>query len=442
MIFSRANFRRISTLKQIMEAKIAESRQRLTKLKKDHGNVPIDQVTIDQVVRGMRGMKALLTETSRLDPFKGITFRGLSIPECQQRLHGKYREPMPESMYWLLLTGEVPTFDQVEELRGELAKRSQIPAHTLDLLNSLPKHMHPMTQLSMGVLSLGAESEFMKAYDAGVKKSEYWISTLEDSLSLVAKLPGMAAIIYNNVYKDGKTCDPSIKYDLSENFGRMLGFSDNNFFELMRLYLTIHCDHEGGNVSSHTTHLVGSALSDVYKAYSAGLNGLAGPLHGLANQECLKWLLELWKVVGDNAEEDSIAVYVKETLKNGKVVPGYGHAVLRVTDPRFLVQMEFAKKSIDDCPLCKIVALCYKVIPRVLKEHGKAQNPYPNVDAHSGALLYYYGLREFEFYTVLFGVSRALGCTASTIWDRALMLPIERPASMTMEGLEEFAAKE
>lgn len=439
---SRLVQRSLTTLKRVMETKIVESRQRLTKLRKEHGNVPIDQVTIDQLVRGMRGMKALVTETSKLDPFKGITFRGLSIPECQSRLHGKYREPMPESMYWLLLTGDVPTFDQVEELRSDLAARASLPQHTIDLLNTLPKTLHPMAQLSIGVLSLGADSEYMKAYDAGAKKSEYWVSTLEDSLNLVARLPAIAATIYNNVYKDSITHAPDPNLDLSENFGRMLGYTDNNFFELMRLYLTIHCDHEGGNVSSHSTHLVGSALSDVYKSFSAGLNGLAGPLHGLANQECLKWLMDMWKVVGDDATEQGIEVYVKEYLKSGQVVPGYGHAVLRVTDPRFLVQMEFAKKSINDCPLCKIVATCYKVVPRVLKEHGKAQNPYPNVDAHSGALLYYYGLREFEYYTVLFGVSRALGCSASLVWDRALMLPIERPASLTLENLEEFAAKE
>ena len=264
---------------------------------------------------------------------------------------------------------------------------------------------------------------------------------LDYCIDLVAKIPTIAAIIYRNVYKDGKLEDPCENADLSENYSRMLGWDDYNFFEMMRLNLTIHCDHEGGNVSTHSTHLVGSALADAYKSYSAGLNGLAGPLHGLANQECLRWLQELQEIVGDDPTENSVEVYVRETLKKGKVIPGYGHAVLRNTDPRFIVQLEFANKVIEDSPLCKLVEICYRVVPKVLKELGKVQNPYPNVDAHSGAILYYYGMKEFDFFTVNFGVSRAIGCAANLVWDRALLLPIERPASLTLENLEELGNK-
>lgn len=220
-----------------------------------------------------------------------------------------------------------------------------------------------------------------------------------------------------------------------------MGYTDENFIELMRLYLTIHSDHEGGNVSAHTTHLVGSALSDPYLAYAAGLNGLAGPLHGLANQEVLRWIIKMRAEIGLGASDEKVKEYIWDTLKAGQVlisfsfspnpvffqvVPGYGHAVLRKTDPRYACQREFALKHLPDDPTFHLVSQIYTLAPDILLEHGKTKNPWPNVDAHSGVLLQYYGFKEQEFYTVLFGVSRAIGALSGLIWDRALMLPLER----------------
>jgi len=209
---------------------------------------------------------------------------------------------------------------------------------------------------------------------------------------------------------------------------------------LMRLYLTIHADHEGGNVSAHTTHLVGSALSDPYLAFSAAMNGLAGPLHGLANQEVIRWILDLRAEIGNNPSKEQIAEYIQNTLKAGKVVPGYGHAVLRKTDPRFLAQQDFAKTYMPEDELVNIVWNIYEVAPPILENTGKIKNPWPNVDAHSGALLLHYGMNEYDFYTVLFGVSRALGVMASLLWDRVLGSPIERPKSVTYEWLKTAVA--
>jgi citrate synthase len=205
----------------------------------------------------------------------------------------------------------------------------------------------------------------------------------------------------------------------------------------MRLYLVIHADHEGGNVSAHATHLVGSALSDPYLSLSAGMNGLAGPLHGLANQECLRFLLDIKDKYGNDWTEQKIKDFVAETLKSGKVVPGYGHAVLRETDPRFICQLQFADKYIKNDNLIDLVKACYKVIPEALAATGKVSNPFPNVDAGSGSLLMHYGFKQFDYYTVLFGVSRTFGVMAAQVWSRALNLPIERPNSTTVEHLME-----
>ena len=153
--------------------------------------------------------------------------------------------------------------------------------------------------------------------------------------------------MYRRKYKNNEHIHPDGLLDWAGNLAHMLGYDDPGFMELMRLYMTIHADHEGGNVSAHTTHLVGSALSDPYLSYAAGMNGLAGPLHGLANQEVIKWIFEMREALKtEKPTREQIAAYVKETLSNGKVVPGYGHAVLRKTDPRFTAQMEFGKKQI------------------------------------------------------------------------------------------------
>merc|ERR1719472_555733 len=237
--------------------------------------------------------------------------------------------------------------------------------------------------------------EFSKAYSEGVHKSKYWDATFEDSMDMIAKLPVVAATIYNNLYREGTApCPIDPSKDWSHNFTEMVGYKDPMFTELMRLYLTIHSDHEGGNVSAHATHLVGSALSDPYLSFCAGMCGLAGPLHGLANQEVLIFLEKVVKSVGLDSTDDQMKDFVWSLLKSGQVVPGYGHAVLRKTDPRYTCQREFALKHLPDDKLFKLVSQLYMLVPPILLETGKVKNPWPNVDAHSGVLLQYYGMKE------------------------------------------------
>ncbi|KXZ47458.1 hypothetical protein GPECTOR_35g896 [Gonium pectorale] len=362
---------------------------------------------------GMRGIPGMLWETSLLDPEEGIRFRGLSIPELQ-----------------------VPTKEQADAVTEELRQRSHVSTNMLKVLNALPEDAHPMTQLSVGVMALQTGSHFAAAYRRGARKDLHWESVYEDSMDLVAKLPRLAAMIYRRTYKGGEQIQPNTNLDWAANLAYMMGYEAPDCWEMMRMYLTIHSDHEGGNVSAHTTHLVGSALSDPYLSYAAGMNGLAGPLHGLANQEVLLWVKNLIAKLGPRPDKEAVRKYVQDTLASGKVVPGYGHAVLRKTDPRYTCQREFAQKYMPDYPLFKLVSDIYEVAPDVLLKTGKIKNPWPNVDAHSGVLLQYYGISEENFYTVLFGVSRALGVLSQGIWSRALGLPIERPKSFTMEVLE------
>ncbi|CCH44179.1 citrate synthase [Wickerhamomyces ciferrii] len=424
------------TLKQRFAELIPEKVDQIKQLKKDYGSTVIGELTLDQAYGGMRGIKGLVWEGSVLDPVEGIRFRGRTIPDIQKELPKAEggSEPLPEALFWLLLTGEVPTESQVKTLSAELAARSQLPKHVEELIDRSPSHLHPMAQFSIAVTALESESQFAKAYASGVSKKDYWNYTYEDSIELLAKLPNIAARIYQNVFKDGKV--PSINKDLDygANLANLLGYGSNQeFVELIRLYLTIHSDHEGGNVSAHTTHLVGSALSSPFLSLAAGLNGLAGPLHGRANQEVLEWLFKLKDDVKGDFSKESIEKYLWDTLNAGRVVPGYGHAVLRKTDPRYTAQREFALKHLPDFDLFKLVSTIYEVAPEVLSKHGKTKNPWPNVDSHSGVLLQYYGLTEESFYTVLFGVSRAFGVLPQLIIDRAVGAPIERPKSFSTE---------
>ncbi|KAJ3734192.1 citrate synthase-like protein [Lentinula guzmanii] len=432
-----------SALKERLAQLIPQQLERVKAVRAEHGAKSFGEVKVDQLYGGMRGLPALIWDGSVLDADEGIRFRGKTIPECQELLPKAPggSEPLPEGLFWLLLTGEVPTQEQVAELSKDWAARAAIPSFVEELLDRCPPTLHPMSQFSLAVTALNHDSAFAKAYQDGISKKEYWGPTFEDSMDLIAKLPNIAGRIYRNVFGQGKlpAIDPSKDY--SHNLATLLGFGDNEgFVELMRLYITIHSDHEGGNVSAHTGKLVGSALSDPFLAFGASLNGLAGPLHGLANQEVLLWLRKMQNKIGENASDEAVKEYVWSTLKGGQVVPGYGHAVLRKTDPRYTAQREFALKHLPDDPMFKLVGQIYNLVPGILLEAGKAKNPWPNVDAHSGVLLTYYGLTQMQFYTVLFGVSRAFGVAAQLIWDRALGAPLERPKSYSTAAIEKIFA--
>jgi citrate synthase len=410
---------------------------------KEHGDKKLGEYTVAQVYQGMKSMIGLVTETSKLDPEEGIRFRGYTIPELRQKLPKAPggTEPLPEGIFYLMLVGELPTQEEVLSLGNHWARRAIVPKHVFDVLDELPAATHPMTMFSIAVMAMQTESLFAAAYRKGISKKDYWDYVYEDSMNLIARLPRVAAYIYRKKYKNNIHIEPDPKLDWAANLAHMMGYEDMDVRRLMRMYMTIHADHEGGNVSAHSTHLVGSALSDPYLAFAAGMNGLAGPLHGLANQEVIMWIMHMREELGGGLPtKEQIAAFIKKTLEDGKVVPGYGHAVLRKTDPRFTAQQDFYNRYIkgagkkDD--VCEIVQMVYEVAPPILEETGKIKNPWPNVDAHSGALLMHFGITEFDFYTVLFGVSRSLGVLASLVWDRALGSPIERPGSVTTEGIK------
>jgi len=431
----------MSNLKEKLAEKIEAHRPRTVRLLKEYGDVKVGDVTIKQVIGGMRGVKCLTTDISYLDPYEGIRFRGYTIPEVLEKLPKVPGGEMPyvEGFFYLLLTGDIPTEDEVNAVAEEFNKRKKVPEYVFDMLRALPADSHPMAMFSAAIVSMQRESEFVKEYNAGINKFDMWKPAYEDALNLLAKLPEIAAFIYRHKYKGGDIIAPDPNLDMGGNFAHMMGI-DKPYDDVARLYFLLHSDHESGNVSAHTGHLVASALSDMYYSLSAMINGLAGPLHGLANQEVLRWIQGVMdKMGGKVPTKEEMTKFVWDTLNSGQVIPGYGHAVLRKTDPRYQAQREFCLKHLPDDPIFAYVNVLYEVVPDILQEHGHAKNPWPNVDAQSGVIQWHYGLKEYDFYTVLFGVGRALGVAANIVWDRALGYPIERPKSLTTPMLEEIA---
>lgn len=417
------------TLKETMAGLIPKLRDERGELMKEHGSHKISEVSVAQAFGGMRGVKGMVCDTSVVEPDKGLIIRGYPIMKLTSKL--------PEEIFWLLITGKLPKADELKLFQKELKAAGEVPAYVWKVLRAMPKTSHPMVMLDAAILAMENESAFRARYSAGMHKTEYWEPTLEDAIRLMGTVHTIAAGVYRIRYKKGALVEPSKKLDWAADYVKMLGLppKKGDTARMMRLYLTLHCDHEGGNVSANTCHTVGSALSDPFYAVSAGLNGLAGPLHGLANQECLNWVLETMKRFGGSPTDDDIRDYAWETLRGGKVIPGYGHAVLRVTDPRFTAFNAFGHKYMKHDPVFQTVDRVFKIVPEVLKEHGKAKNPWPNVDAGSGALLYYYGLKEFEYYTVLFSVSRCMGMLSQLVLNRALGTAITRPKSVSTKWL-------
>ncbi len=409
-------------------------REKRTTLLKEKSEVQIASVTVEQVIGGMRGIPSVLCDTSSVSADEGLRIRNIPIMELT--------EWQPEEIFFLLATGAKPSDEEKQLLKHLFASRSELPSYVVDVLKSMHADSHPMAMLSAGLLAMEHESVFRQAYDSGASKDQLWQATLEDSVNLLSRITTLAATIYRLKFHGGQLIAPDPNADWATNYATMLGVSnDPAWHDLVRLYLVLHSDHEGGNVSALTGLTVGSALSDVYYAVSAGLSGLAGPLHGLANQEVLAFIREVVEHFKGVPDDATLTQYCWDRLNSGRVIPGYGHGVLRCTDPRFTAFHDFADKHDMTSDSILLVKKFFQIVPGVLTEHGKAKSPYPNVDSISGSLLYDLGMKEFSFYTVMFGVSRAMGICSQILVHRMLGSAITRPKSVTLDQLVSMANK-
>lgn len=421
----------MAELLERLETKIPQWRTELQQLLQHAGEEIVSHISLAQLFKGLRGVHAVICDTSVVDPVSGLYIR--EIPVDQLIDHS------PEEIFFLLCTGELPDSPALAALQADLRKRAAIPGYVWEVLSALPKDTHPMTMLSVATLAMGRESVFNARYAVGMSRQDHWRATLEDALNLIARLPVIAGGIYRHFIRNRPLELPESTGGYTDHFAQLLGTDDDSgtFREFLRRFIIVHSDHEGANASVLTGRIVNSTWSDLYFSLSGAMNCLAGPLHGLANQDSVKFALEIRERFGGVPASTELENFIRDRLAANKVIPGFGHAVLRDQDPRYLILQAVGREACPDDPLFQISERLAAVVPPLLKEQGKAKNPYPNIDGISGILLYHFGIRELSFYTVMFSVAQSLGLCAQLVLARALNFPIFRPKSVTTAWLQQ-----
>jgi len=417
----------MSILHKKLAAEVPALREERKRLLDEHGDRTVANITVRQIVDGMRGVPALVCDTSTVDPQKGLIIRGTPVAHLADKL--------PEEVFFLLVSGALPTAKELAAFQKDLAARPRVPKHVWDVLDALPPDTHPMTMLSTAVMAMGATSVFREQYSQGLARDKHWEAALDDALNLIAVVPEIVGAVYRSRYGKGPRIEPKKGLDWAANLAHMLGNDGDLFAAYVRIATIVQSDHEGAHASALTAHTVGSVLSDLYYAVPAGWNALAGPLHGLASQVCINWVLKAIDIYDGPPTEEQIREYAQKTIDAGGVIPGYGHAVLRGQDPRYLAILAFGEKNAPRDDVFKTVVQMSRVIPSILMDQGKVKNPWPNVDAINGSLFRHFGITEVEFYTVFFAAAMTFGFSAQYVLNRALNTRITRPRSVTTEDL-------
>jgi citrate synthase len=377
------------------------------------------EITKDNLDTGMRGYPVGYCTTSFVDPLKGLFYIGRPVDELA------FWEP--EKVIFLLYSGKEGTAEEIKKFSRDLQARSKVSPEVINHIKMLPKVGHP-TKLFCAALYICGMIEGKGNYR-------------EDCLNLIAKIPELVAAIinYHAGWGDSNPSNPELGY--MENFTQMLKVpqADNEkLTQVFKLFNVLHYDHGGGNLSTFVGKAVASGLEDMYGSISASMAALAGPRHGRANQDCLEFVEEVLKEVGENATASDVEKLIRHRLDSGKLVFGFGHAVLRIEDPRATVLYNIAEELYPNNPLIKITNLLRTEGPKILKENPKISSPYPNVDAISGTLLTAAGFPYPEYFTLLFGLSRVVGIALQIVYERCDAregkgLPIVRPKYLYKE---------
>jgi citrate synthase len=357
------------------------------------------EITQDNLETGLRGYPVGYCTTSTVDPLKGLSYAGRPVSEID---HWE-----PEQVIYLIYHGKEGKAEEVAAFTQNLRLRANCSTKLLQHIRQLPREGHPMKLFSAALLLAGI-------YEG---KNHY----REDCLNLIAKIPEITAAVINHHagWEPVKTSHPEAGY--MENFAQMVHVPNGDKEKLthaFKLFNILHYDHGGGNLSAFVGKAVASGLEDLYGSISAAMCALAGPRHGKANQDCLLFVQKLVEELGEEAKEEQVESAIRQKLARQELVFGFGHAVLRVEDPRAALLYKVAQKYYPNHPLVKMALLLRKAGLKVLKENPKISDPYPNVDAISGVLLTAAGFPYPEYYTVLFGLARVVGISRQIVYER------------------------
>lgn len=357
------------------------------------------EITKDHLETGMRGYPVGYCTTSSVDPQTGLYYAGAPVSEMA--------DWDPLRVIYLLYNGHDGNEEQLQKFKEEISRRSDVSDAVINHIYQLPREGHPMQLFCAGLLIAGM-IEGTGDYE-------------EDCLNIVAKIPRIAAAVINHHAGWGGLNPSRPELGYMENFTQMLKVPDadqDSLIQVFRLFNVLHYDHGGGNLSTFIGKGVCSGLENMYGSLSAAMCALAGPRHGKANQDCLAFVKEVVEELGENASAEQVEGLIRKRLENKQLVFGFGHAVLRVEDPRATIFYNVGKEKFSDHPLVKIATLLRSEGPKVLSENPKISNPYPNVDAISGTILSAAGFPYPEYYTVLFGTSRCVGIARQIVYER------------------------
>jgi citrate synthase len=357
------------------------------------------EVTKDNLETGLRGVPVGYCTTSFVDPQKGLFYVGRPVSELDQW--------SPEEVIYFLVHGKEGKKEEITAFRKELQQRSACSPQLIEHIEKLPREGHPMKLFSAALLLAGIFEG----------KNDY----REDCLNAIAKIPAIAAAVINHHAGWGRSKPSSPELGYIENFTQLINSPNgdkNQLNEAFKLFNILHYDHGGGNLSAFVGKAVASGLEDLYGSLSAAMCALAGPRHGKANQDCLAFVKALSEELGEKATKEEVEDTIRHKLSKGELVFGFGHAVLRVEDPRATLLYRVSQQKYPEHPLVKMALLLREAGTKVLKENPKISNPYPNVDAISGVMLTAAGFPYPEYYTVLFGLARVVGISRQIVYER------------------------
>jgi citrate synthase len=372
------------------------------------------EITRDHLDTGLRGFPVGYCSTSHVDPQKGLFYSGRPVSELA------FRDPV--EIIYLLYYGEMGTSDQVAKFSKDLMERSHCKKEMIHHIQSLPKVGRPMDLLASAILIAGM--------------FEQTLDYKEDCLNLIAKIPEITAHVINHHagWEEASPSKPELGY--MENFVHMLSVPGGKSPEMVNVFRMMHVlslDHGGGNLSTFVGKAVASGLENMYGSIAAAMTALAGARHGGANQETLEFVRSVLQEVGPNATQADVEHLLRTKIEKKDVLMGFGHAVLRVEDPRATICYQYCQKHFGADPLVKIASLLRLGGVKVLKENSKISDPYPNIDAITGVMLSAAGFPFPEYYTLLFGLARTVGIAIQIVDERVYArggkgTPIVRPS--------------
>jgi len=382
------------------------------------GSAPTNQAPPPIKARGLEGVVALDSELSFIDGQQGtLIYRGYDIHDLAARTSF-------EEVAYLLWNGTLPDRQQLDALNRHLRAERELPPMVIDLLRLTPEDANPMAALRTAVSALAlfdGEADTMSR-DANYRKA----------VRLTARIPTIIAA-FDRLRKGKEPVAPLKTGSTAYDFLYMLGGEEpgeaaERTFDVC---LVLHAEH-GLNASTFTGRVIGSTLSDIYSALAGAIGALKGPLHGGANIEVMKMLLEI-----DRTGADPVA-FIRKKLENKEKVMGFGHRVYKTMDPRAAILREMVEDLSEERDARKWYDYSTAIMETMIGDKGI----YPNVDFFSASVYYMLGI-DVDLFTPIFAMSRTTGWTAHLLeqWeDNRLIRPRAEyagPRGLTVTPVEQ-----